>query len=529
MQVIEVDSSTCGVEVAGELTDFINEDLKRLYPERAKAMRVTLIEAKEVLGSFDASLREYAASKLTKRGVVLLKGVVKSVEDHKINLQGCRAVIALTLPPKLEYVLKTLDLVSKLLIPISASYILAGEGISRRLSGAASRGEHLEAAVVDGYPLTTSVTRQHQRGVLSTPLLPRINAGAIQSPLPGSAGNMPRRTARHQHEHASHPLTEAATAPTQPRRLKRKQEQYHKWQPRELEVLKTAFELAAKRKRLPNYNALSRKLGIPVDKVKRRAARLLKEEEKLQEESLNDNGNLRPENTTADTGIEGPSNTSGAHGLINYEPHQGDEASNRGMAIDMSSDEEDQSCDHDRIVRGGLRLNARKVSTRDVTLAPQLMSSDDHYSGLVINGERQLHHEYIENPPQKHKQGNALDKELRIVNGSIHPTLDHLNLPPPEAMLINRPTHTGRQTPLRTQVQRILGAVGGEGTVDEVVEELMVEERWANIGAGNLRRRVAAVMSTSKGKSHGAGGGLVIESSTAWRSADHKRIVYCMR
>jgi NADH dehydrogenase FAD-containing subunit len=26
------------VETAGELTDFINEDLKRLYPERTKAM-----------------------------------------------------------------------------------------------------------------------------------------------------------------------------------------------------------------------------------------------------------------------------------------------------------------------------------------------------------------------------------------------------------------------------------------------------------------------------------------------------------
>lgn len=34
---------------------------------------VTLIEAKELLGSFDASLREYAARKLTRQGIKLRK------------------------------------------------------------------------------------------------------------------------------------------------------------------------------------------------------------------------------------------------------------------------------------------------------------------------------------------------------------------------------------------------------------------------------------------------------------------------
>ena len=36
-------------------------------------VRVILIEAQEVLGSFDVSLREYAAKKLTKQGVYLVK------------------------------------------------------------------------------------------------------------------------------------------------------------------------------------------------------------------------------------------------------------------------------------------------------------------------------------------------------------------------------------------------------------------------------------------------------------------------
>ncbi len=35
--------------------------------------RVTLIEAQQVLGTFDAPLREYAANKLNKQGVHLMK------------------------------------------------------------------------------------------------------------------------------------------------------------------------------------------------------------------------------------------------------------------------------------------------------------------------------------------------------------------------------------------------------------------------------------------------------------------------
>ena len=76
-----------GVEAAGELTDFINQDLRKLYPERARAMRVTLIEAREVLGSFDRSLREYAAQKLIQRGVELRKGAVKCMDESTITLQ----------------------------------------------------------------------------------------------------------------------------------------------------------------------------------------------------------------------------------------------------------------------------------------------------------------------------------------------------------------------------------------------------------------------------------------------------------
>ncbi|KAG1655670.1 hypothetical protein FOA52_011798 [Chlamydomonas sp. UWO 241] len=86
LHVVIVGGGPTGVEFAGELSDFIREDLRKRYPDIARAMRVTLVEAKEVLGSFDASLREYAARKLVRMGVELRKGVVKNMDATTLNL-----------------------------------------------------------------------------------------------------------------------------------------------------------------------------------------------------------------------------------------------------------------------------------------------------------------------------------------------------------------------------------------------------------------------------------------------------------
>ena len=40
---------------------------------RARDIRVTIVEGMQLLGSFDARLREYAATKLHKQGVSLVK------------------------------------------------------------------------------------------------------------------------------------------------------------------------------------------------------------------------------------------------------------------------------------------------------------------------------------------------------------------------------------------------------------------------------------------------------------------------
>ena len=49
--------------------------------------QITLVEATEVLGSFDVRLREYTVRKLTKSGIHLLKGVVREVRRDEIELQ----------------------------------------------------------------------------------------------------------------------------------------------------------------------------------------------------------------------------------------------------------------------------------------------------------------------------------------------------------------------------------------------------------------------------------------------------------
>ena len=62
-----------GVEVAGEVVDFVDKDIRRLYPELSRDMKVTLVEANEILASFDVRLREYTAQHLQRSGVKLVK------------------------------------------------------------------------------------------------------------------------------------------------------------------------------------------------------------------------------------------------------------------------------------------------------------------------------------------------------------------------------------------------------------------------------------------------------------------------
>jgi NADH:ubiquinone reductase (non-electrogenic) len=55
-----------GVEFSGELSDFIMKDVRQRYAHVKDDIHVTLIEARDILSSFDDRLRRYAIKQLNK-------------------------------------------------------------------------------------------------------------------------------------------------------------------------------------------------------------------------------------------------------------------------------------------------------------------------------------------------------------------------------------------------------------------------------------------------------------------------------
>lgn len=86
LHCVVIGGGPTGVEFSGELSDFIIKDVHERYSHVKDHIRVTLIEANEILSSFDDHLRQYAIKQLTKSGVRLVRGVVKGVEPDKIIL-----------------------------------------------------------------------------------------------------------------------------------------------------------------------------------------------------------------------------------------------------------------------------------------------------------------------------------------------------------------------------------------------------------------------------------------------------------
>lgn len=86
LHCVVVGGGPTGVEFSGELSDFIQRDVQERYAHVKNYIHVTLIEANEILSSFDDRLRHYATKQLTKSGVRLVRGIVKDVKDKKIIL-----------------------------------------------------------------------------------------------------------------------------------------------------------------------------------------------------------------------------------------------------------------------------------------------------------------------------------------------------------------------------------------------------------------------------------------------------------
>ena len=88
LHFVIVGGGPTGVEFGAELYDFVKQDVTRLYVHERSKVSVTLIEARQILPSFDAKLRDFAERKMRQRDQFqLLQSSVTEVHTDYIKLQ----------------------------------------------------------------------------------------------------------------------------------------------------------------------------------------------------------------------------------------------------------------------------------------------------------------------------------------------------------------------------------------------------------------------------------------------------------
>ncbi|KAJ3049870.1 hypothetical protein HK097_009146 [Rhizophlyctis rosea] len=71
------------------ITDFIKDDLTKLYPQLMSKVQISVYDvAEKILGGFDVKLQEYAMKKFSRDGIkIKTKTFIKEVQKHKIVLK----------------------------------------------------------------------------------------------------------------------------------------------------------------------------------------------------------------------------------------------------------------------------------------------------------------------------------------------------------------------------------------------------------------------------------------------------------
>lgn len=88
LHFVIVGGGPTGVEFGAELYDFVKQDVTRLYVHEKANVSVTLIEARQILPSFDEKLRTFAEKKMRQRDQFdLVQSSVTEVHADHIKLQ----------------------------------------------------------------------------------------------------------------------------------------------------------------------------------------------------------------------------------------------------------------------------------------------------------------------------------------------------------------------------------------------------------------------------------------------------------
>ncbi|KAI0300101.1 NADH dehydrogenase [Multifurca ochricompacta] len=89
LHMVVVGGGPTGIEVSGELHDFLEDDLKSWYPELSSKIKITLIEAlPSVLPMFSRELIDYTVSTFKESKIDILTGtMVKEIKEKSIVLQ----------------------------------------------------------------------------------------------------------------------------------------------------------------------------------------------------------------------------------------------------------------------------------------------------------------------------------------------------------------------------------------------------------------------------------------------------------
>lgn len=89
LHMVVVGGGPTGVELSGELHDFLEDDLKSWYPELAGKIRISLVEAlPSVLPMFSKQLIDYTESTFKESKIdILTKTMVKEIKENSVVLQ----------------------------------------------------------------------------------------------------------------------------------------------------------------------------------------------------------------------------------------------------------------------------------------------------------------------------------------------------------------------------------------------------------------------------------------------------------